>query len=287
MTTVAVLGTGIMGAGMARNIAAAGMATRVWNRTAARAEPLSDAGARVCDTAARAVQGADVVVTMLWDASSVEAALRESATALTPGAVLLQTTTVGVAGAARLQEVADELGLVHVDAPVLGTKGPAEAGSLVVLGSGPAEARERVAGVLDAIGSRTLWVGEAGAGSRLKLAANAFVISLTGSIAQSLALAASLGLDPSMFLDAVGGGPLDSAYLRIKGAAMLTGDFAPSFSVAGGEKDATLILEAAEAQGLELTLLAAVREQLAGVAASGHADDDLAAVHRAFEPPPR
>lgn len=279
---VALLGTGAMGAGMAANIAGAGLATRVWNRTRDRAEPLGAAGATVCDTVLEAVDGADLVVTMLWDAASVEMALREGAEAIAAGTVLLQTTTVGVDGSARLQEVAAELGLTYVDAPVLGTKGPAESGSLVVLASGPAGAREVVEPVLEAIGSRTLWLGEAGAGSRLKLAANAFVITLTGAIAQSLAVAESLGLDPSAFLEAVSGGPLDSAYVRVKGGAMVTGDFTPAFGITGGEKDADLILEAAAAQGLELPILAAVREQLGTVVAAGHDDEDLAAIFRAY-----
>jgi 3-hydroxyisobutyrate dehydrogenase len=286
MTTVTVLGTGTMGAGMARNIAGAGMATRVWNRTPERAAPLAEAGAEVLGTVPEAVARADVVVTMLWDDASVEETLREGAGSFAPGAVLLQTTTVGTAGAERLDRVAEELGLVHVDAPVLGTKGPAESGARVGLASGPPEARDRVAGVLDAIGSRTLWLGTAGAGSRLKLAANSFVISLTAAIAQSLALTEALGLDPSAFLEATAGGPLDSAYVRIKGGAMIKGDFTPAFGITGGEKDAGLILEAAAEQGLELPLLAAVREQLASVIAAGHTDEDLAALVRAYRSGP-
>jgi 3-hydroxyisobutyrate dehydrogenase len=283
-TTVALLGTGTMGAGMARNIAAAGLPLRVWNRTPERAEPLAETSARVCRTVAEAVEGADVVVTMLWDAGSVETALREGGPALAAGTVLLQTTTVGVAGADRLQQVAEELGLVHVDAPVLGTKAPAQAGTLVVLASGPDDARDRVAGVLDAVGSRTLWLGAAGAGSRLKLAANAYVISLTASVAQSLAPTEALGIDPARFLEAVAGGPLDSPYLRTKGAVMMSGDFTPSFGIEGGAKDAGLILEAAAGQGLELPVLAAVREQIERVVAAGHGGEDLAAVHRDYRP---
>lgn len=275
-----------MGAGMARNIAGAGLPTRVWNRTPERAEPLAAAGAEVHAEVTGAVEGADIVVTMLWDDASVEETLREGAPAIAPGTVLLQTTTVGAAGAERLGTVARELGLVHVDAPVLGTKRPAEAGSLVVLASGPAEARERVAPVLHAIGSRTLWLGEAGAGSRLKLAANAFVISLTAAVAQSLALTEALGLDPATFLEATAGGPLDSPYLRTKGGVMIDGDFTPSFGITGGEKDAGLILAAAAEQGLELPLLAAVRRQVAQVIAAGHTDEDLAAVVLAYRSGP-
>ncbi len=282
ISTVALLGTGAMGAGMARNIAAAGIGLRVWNRTRDKAEPLADAGATVCDTPAEAVEAADVVITMLWDAGTVEETLREAAPGLREGAVLLQTTTVGVRGAARLAEVADELGLVHVDAPVLGTKQPAEQGALVVLASGPDEVRDKVAPVLEAIGSRTVWVGPAGTGSRLKLAANAYVLSLTGAVAQSLAVARALGLEGQQFLDAIGGGPMDSPYVGLKGGAMLRGDYTSAFGIDGGVKDADLILEAARAEGTDPVVLRAVRDQMARVVQAGHADEDIAAVFRDY-----
>lgn len=281
--TVALLGTGAMGAGMAGCIARAGLPLRVWNRNHARALPLSGLGATVCAEVGEAVDGADVVVTMLWDAGSVERTLRETAGRLTPGTVLLQTTTVGVVGAGRLAEVADELGLVYLDAPVQGTRAPAEQGRLVVLASGPESARERVEPVLDAIGSRTVWVGPAaGAGSRLKLATNAFVLTLTGAVAQSLAVADALGLDPAAFLDALAGGPLESPYLRLKAGAMLAGDFEAAFGIEGGLKDADLILEASRQAGTDPVLLQVVRDQLERVVRSGHDGEDIAALYRDY-----
>ncbi len=228
-----------MGAGMARNIERAGMPLRVWNRTRERAEPLAADGALISADPRSAVEGADVVLTMLWDADTVESALRQAVGGFAPGTVLLQQSTVGVEGAERLAEVATELGLAYVDAPVLGTKAPAEQGTLVVLASGPDEERARVQPVLDAIGSRTLWLGPAG--SRLKLAANAFVITLVAGIAQSVALTARLGLDPARFLEAVGGEAMDAPYVQLKGHTMIAGDFAPAFGLAGALKDADLI----------------------------------------------
>jgi 3-hydroxyisobutyrate dehydrogenase len=281
--TVALLGTGTMGAGMGRNIARAGLAVRAWNRNPDRAEPLASDGVTVCRSAAEAVHGADVVVTVLWDADSVVSVLSHLKDALTPRAVLLQCTTVGVEGCERVDAVAEQLGLVHVDAPVLGTKGPAEQGALVVLASGPAPARPRVEPVLDAVGSRTMWVGEAGAGSRLKLAANAFVISLVAAIAQSLALARALGLDPQLFLEAVGGGAMDAPYVQLKGKAMLAGDFSPSFGLDGALKDADLIAAAARSAGVPTELVDVLRGELRAVADAGHGGEDLAALYRAFE----
>ena len=275
--TVALLGTGTMGAGMARNIAAAGFPLRVWNRTRAKAEPLAEAGAQVAGSAADAVRGAAVVITMLFDAESVESALTEARDGLAPGALLVQQSTVGVAGADRLGKLADELGLVYVDAPVLGTKKPADDGTLVVLASGPEDVRATVQPVFDAIGSRTVWVGEAGQGTRLKLVANSWVLTVVEGIAESLSLAKALGVEPEKFLDVVKGGAMDAPYVQLKGKAMLAGDFTPSFGLDGAAKDAGLIVEAARDAGADLAVLEAVQQHFARALAAGHGDQDMAA----------
>src|SRR6478752_6092317 len=134
--TVALLGTGTMGAPMARNLARAGMPVRVWNRTRDKAEVLSDV-ATVSDTVADAVEGADVVITVLWDADTVAETMEQTRGHLADGAVWLQMSTVGVEASDRLNTLAEDLGVTYVDAPVLGTKKPAEDGALVVLASGP------------------------------------------------------------------------------------------------------------------------------------------------------
>lgn len=273
---VALLGTGVMGAGMARNIAAAGLPLRVWNRTPQRAAALADAGAEVAPDVVGAVDGADVVLTMLWDADVVEATLREGAGSYAEGAVLLQCSTVGTDGADRLAAVAAELGLRYVDAPVLGTKHPAEQGTLVVLASGPLDTRAVLEPVLAAVGSRTLWLGDSpGAASRLKLAANAFVLNVTAALAESRAVAGELGLDPDLFLDAIRGGPLESPFVSAKGALMSAGDFPASFAVDGGLKDARLLLAAVDGSA---PLTAVTADLLAGASASGHGGDDIAAL---------
>ena len=276
--TVALLGTGTMGAGMARNIAAAGLPLRVWNRTRERAEPLADV-AEVAGSVSAAVTGADVVLTMLFDADSVADTMEEAREALGPDVVWLQQSTVGIDGTARLAKLAEQLGVAFVDAPVLGTRKPAEDGALVVLASGPEAARDRVAPVLGAVGSRTMWVGEAGAGSRLKLAANAWVFTVVEGIAESLALTRELGLDPRLFLEAVQGGALDAPYVQLKGGAMLEGAFDPAFALAGALKDADLILEAARSAGLDLGVLPGVREHFARAVDAGHGDQDMAATY--------
>jgi 3-hydroxyisobutyrate dehydrogenase len=279
--TVALLGTGTMGAGMARNIAAAGLPLTVWNRTRAKAEPLAGARVRVADSPADAVREADLVVTMLFDVESVESALAEARGDLRPGATLVQMSTVGVDGADRLASLAKDLGLVYVDAPVLGTKKPAEDGALVVLASGPESAREVVRPLLDAVGSRTVWVGEAGQGTRLKLVANSWVLTVVEGIAESLTLAKALGVAPEQFLDVVKGGAMDAPYVQLKGKAMLAGDFTPSFGLDGAAKDAGLIVDAARAAGADLAVIEAVQQHFARALDAGHGDLDMAATYLA------
>jgi 3-hydroxyisobutyrate dehydrogenase len=279
LPTVALLGTGTMGAGMARNIAAAGLPLRVWNRTVGKAEALADV-ATVASSPAEAVDGADIVVTMLYDGDAVAEVVAEARPALGADIVWIQTSTVGIDGAERLQELATELGVTYVDAPVLGTKKPADDGALVVLASGPDDAREKAQPVFDAIGSRTIWVGEAGTASRLKLVANAWVFTVVEGIAESLTLARELGVDPRLFLEAVKGGALDAPYVQLKGAAMLDDEFTPAFRLTGALKDVDLILAAAGGAGVDLGLMPGVREHFARAVDDGHGDLDMAATYR-------
>ncbi|MGZ4446619.1 MAG: NAD(P)-dependent oxidoreductase [Nocardioides sp.] len=275
---VALLGTGTMGAGMARTIAAAGLLLTVWNRTPERAAPLSDV-ATVAASVGEAVAGADIVVTVLFDLEAVSQTMIEARGSLREGAIWLQQSTVGVAGADQLADLARDLGVVYVDAPVLGTKKPAEDGTLVVLASGPADVQNRVAPVLEAVGSKTIWVGEAGLGQRLKLAANAWVFTVVEGIAESLTLARDLGVEPGLFLEAVSGGALDAPYVQLKGRAMLDGGFEPSFALDGALKDAELILAAARAAGTDLAVLPGVREHFSRAVDAGHGDLDMAATY--------
>ncbi|MDG9703386.1 NAD(P)-dependent oxidoreductase [Streptomyces sp. DH37] len=283
-TTVAVLGTGIMGAAMARSLLRAGLDVAAWNRTPSRAEPLAADGAR---TAASAAEAADVVVTMVHDASAVLDAVRAAAPGLRPGAVWLQTTTVGPGDLPRLTASAREHGLVYVDAPVLGTRGPAENGELTVLAAGPRDVRDRLAPVLEAVGARTSWVGEEpGAATRLKLVCNSWVLTVTHGVAEALALAKGLDVDPQDFLDAVAGGPLDMGYLRAKAALLRSGELTPGFAVRTAEKDARLIVAAGEAAGVRLDVAAAGAERLRRAAGQGHGDEDMAAsYHASFDGP--
>jgi 3-hydroxyisobutyrate dehydrogenase len=280
--TVALLGTGTMGAGMARNILSAGLQLRVWNRTRSKAEPLADAGALVAGTAAEAVQGADVVITMLFDVDAVVAALNEARDGLAPGTVLLQQSTVGVEGTSTLEALAHRLGMVFVDAPVLGTKKPAEDGALVVLASGPPDALDLCAPVFEAIGSRTVRLGEAGEASRLKLVTNSWVLTVLEGVAEALTFARCLDLDPALFLEAVKGGAMDSPYVQLKGAAMLSGDFTPAaFGLDAAVKDAALMLTAARSVDGEVPIVEIAHRYLVAASKAGHGDEDMTAIFTA------
>jgi 3-hydroxyisobutyrate dehydrogenase len=287
VTTVAVLGAGgTMGGAMARNVMAAGMAVRAWNRTRARAEGLAADGAHLAATPAEAADGADVVLTMLADGDAVVAAMDGpdgALGAMGEGAVWLQMSTIGEEATARCMALADGAGVPFADAPVLGTKAPAEQGALIVLGSGPDEVRERVRPVLDAVGQRTMWVGDAGAGTRLKLVTNAWILAVVEGTAEAIALAEGLGLEPSLLLEAVEGGPLDLPYLRMKAAAIADRDFSPSFRLALAAKDARLVEDAARAHGLDLPLAATVARRLAQ-AVDAHGDEDVSATYLTSAP---
>lgn len=283
MTNVTVLGTGLMGAAMARSLARAGQQVTVWNRTPDKALPLADAGAQVSQDPKAAVSKADVALTMLFDTDAAEEVMTQVLPAMPNGAVWLQCATVGLDGTARLARLADRHDVGFVDAPVLGTRQPAEDGKLIVLAAGPSRLRERVEPVLGAISSRTVWVGEhPGHGHRLKLAANSWVLSVTGATAQGVALAKQLGLDPGLFLEAIAGGPLDCAYAQLKGKAMIVGDFSPSFTLGGAVKDSALIVEALQAAGCDDRLMRALHEQFEAGAQAGLDGEDMAVVVRAF-----
>ncbi|MCW2872464.1 NAD(P)-dependent oxidoreductase [Actinacidiphila oryziradicis] len=281
-TSVAVLGTGIMGAAMARNLAKAGLDVRAWNRTRAKAEPLAADGVRVVDTPAEAVRDAKVVLTILYDGPAVLETMRDAAPGLRPGAVWAQATTAGLDAIGPLADFARQHDLIFLDSPVLGTRQPAENGQLVILAAGPEEARAAVAPVFDAIGSRTNWVaddGSTGAATRLKLVCNSWVLVLTHGTAEAVALAKGLGVDFQAFLDAIDGGPLDNAYMRAKSAAILSGNLEPSFSVKTAEKDARLIVSAGESVGVRLDVAAAGAERFRRAVEKGHGDEDMAATY--------
>jgi 3-hydroxyisobutyrate dehydrogenase len=286
-TKVALLGAGgTMGLPMARHIAGAGMDVVAWNRTPEKAESLSDEGIEIADTAAAAASGADILLTILSDADAVASAMEGEDGALPAvesEATWLQMSTIGIEGTERCATLADRHDLVLVDAPVVGTKKPAEEGKLTVLASGPDQARERCEPIFEAIGQKTVWLGEAGAGTRMKLVVNSWLLSLVEGLAETIAFAEGIDIDPAEFLETISGSPVDNPYAQMKGQMMIERSFEPSFKLELAAKDARLVLEAMERHDLELPMLEAIRSQLEE-ASREHGDKDMAAAFLASSP---
>ncbi|HWC85119.1 MAG TPA: NAD(P)-dependent oxidoreductase [Solirubrobacteraceae bacterium] len=289
--TIAVLGTGRMGAPIAANLLRAGFPVRVWNRTLARARPLEEAGAVLAGSPAKAAAGADVLLTMLADGAATEEAVTGHAGALTglqPGAIWIQMGTIGLEWTLRLADEAAHQGVWFVDAPVSGSDGPAREGKLVILAAfhlpdDPAAAtREGLQGKLEpifqSIGRRTVWLGAVGQGSALKLVLNAWLAVLTEQTAEAIAFSEALGLDPHAFVETLSDLPLGSPYATLKANAMLGHHYAPGFALRHAHKDVELAKSAAADRGLPLPLLETVDERWERAIAAGHADEDVAAV---------
>jgi 3-hydroxyisobutyrate dehydrogenase len=284
---VAVLGTGIMGSAMARNLVSAGLRTTVWDRSPTATAPLSDAGALVTASPAEAAQDAQVVITMLPTADVVNSVIFAGgvAQALAEGAVWAQMGTIGLAATT---EIGSRLGqlrpdVMFVDAPVSGSKGPAEAGQLLILASGPPAAAAAVRPVFSVIGRKTVWLGEAGQGSRMKLVVNAYMSVLIEGVAEALELADRLGIDASELAEAIEGGPLDAPIADAKLHKMERGDFAPEFPLEWALKDVDLAIGAAGDD--ELPLLAALSRQWRAAVDAGHGREDVSAARLALGGP--
>jgi 3-hydroxyisobutyrate dehydrogenase len=284
-TSVAVLGTGIMGAAMARNLVAAGLRTTVWDRSADATAPLAEAGAVVAASAAEAAAGAEALITMLPTAAAVQSVMFADGVAqrLPDGAVWAQMGTIGVEATLGLAERLGQLrpDTLFVDAPVSGSKGPAETGQLLILASGPPEAEPVLAPVFDAIGRKTTWLGPAGQGSRMKLVVNSYLCFLVEGVAEALELAARLGIDPADLDAAIEGGPLDAPLADAKLHKMARGDFAPEFPLEWALKDIDLAIEAAN--GARLPLLEALSRQWRGAVEAGHGREDISVARVALE----
>jgi 3-hydroxyisobutyrate dehydrogenase len=278
-----------MGLPMARNIAGAGIPVRAWNRSREKAEPLTDDGVEVFDTAAEAASGASVVLTILSDAEAVIDAMEGDDGVLAgaeDGALWLQMSTIGIEGTERCAALAEENSLTLIDAPVVGTKQPAEQGKLTVLASGPDDVRERCEAIFEPISQKVVWLGETGTGTRMKLVINSWLLSLVEGLAETVAFAEGIDIDPAQFLETIAGGPIDNAYAQMKGKMMIERSFEPSFKLGLAAKDARLVAEAMERHDLELPMLETIKEQLAE-AAKEHGELDMAAAFLASAPKQR
>jgi 3-hydroxyisobutyrate dehydrogenase len=282
---VAVLGIGAMGHGMAASALRAGIPTIVWNRTPEATRDLAERGAEVAETAADAARRAAIVITMVTDTDAVMSIARDQGmlAALAPGAIWVQMSTIGVRGIESVVALVEKErpDVTLLDAPVSGSKDPAEHGQLTIFASGPDKARASVTFLFDALGQRTIWVGPVGTGTRLKLVNNTWLAFAAEAVAASVALARRLGLETEAVVDALDGGPLVSAWQAAKLQRILKDDFSAQFALSLALKDVHLALEATDAG--RFAVLGCLADEWQHVVAGGLGDEDLTVVTRALE----
>jgi len=269
-----------MGAPMATNLARAGRAVAVWNRTPAKAQGL---GAEVAETPAAAARGAEVVGIVVTDDQAVESVLEGPDGVLAgPGALVVDMTTTSVGSKRHSAERVRAAGGRFVDSPVFGSRPQAEQGALwAVVGADEADlpAAEEFLGPLT---EGVLHVGEVGAGAAVKLAGNLLLFSMLNGLAEAIALTEAHGIDPDLLLEAIGRTGFRSPYFDVKGKQMMEGDYAPRFTVDNAIKDLRLIVEAAGAVGLRLTSSEATKALFEETSAAGYGAEDMTALARAL-----
>jgi 3-hydroxyisobutyrate dehydrogenase len=285
VTTTAFLGIGAMGHGMATSALRADIPTIVWNREPKATRDLAELGADVAETAADAARRAEIVVTMVTDTDAVVSIARDQGmlAALAPGTIWVQMSTIGVAGIERVAALVDaeRPDVILLDAPVSGSKVPAEQGQLTIFASGPEEVRPRVDPLFDALGQRTIWVGAVGAGSRLKFVNNTWLAFTSEAVASSIALARRLGLGTDTVVEAMDGSSLVSPWQAAKLQRIANDDYSAQFALALALKDVHLALQAAGDD--RFAALASLADEWQQAVDDGLGDQDLTVMTRALE----
>lgn len=278
--TVAVLGLGAMGHAFAANLVKNGFTTSGWNRTKTRGEDLQGTGLKLADSPEQAVEQADVVIAMLADAQTTESVLGQAQGALKNGAIVVQMGTIGVESTEKLiasfqQQRPD---VVFLDAPVSGTKTPAENAQIVVLASGDRQRAAAVEPVFAAISKGTKWLGEAGAASKMKLVVNAWLISMVQGLSESTQMAKEFGFKPDDLWSVLDGGPLAVPYVKGKLEMMKEGTYDPQMHLTWALKDVNLALAAAK--NSELPGLNLISDVWQDAVDAGFGEKDLSVVYR-------
>ena len=276
---VAVIGTGLMGGPMAANLARAGHAVTVWNRSVEKAEAV-DAGTRVAATPAAAVAGAEAVVLMVSNGVVCEDVLfgaGRAAEAMTPGALLILMSSIGVDEAKALAARAQAMGLRCLDAPVSGGTVAAKAGTLSIMAGGPEADVQAARPLFDAMGT-TVRVGPNGAGALAKVVNQLLVASTIAAVSEAVLLAEAGGADPTKVREALLGGFAASRILELHGARMIEGNFVPGGPAKYQLKDTRAALDVARGVGLELPVLALADRLFGDLIEHGGGDLDHAAL---------
>ena len=224
------------------------------------------------------VSGAGIVITMLPTAAVVLDVVEPLLADWPQDTIWLHMSSVGAAEADQLTRVAEAHAVNLVDAPVSGSTHPAEEGQLTILASGPDTVRPMLEPVFDALASRVLWVGEAGMGSRLKLATNHWMITLVAALAESMHLCEAMGLDQQEFVSLLDGGPLGSAYALQKLDEMRRHEYPAGFPIRLALKDLELVREVEQSSRAAMPMLDAALDRFSS-ADEALADQDLAAIY--------
>ncbi len=281
---LAVLGLGTMGGAMAQTAHRSDVPLVVWNRDPAATNAFSEMGVDVAPSVTEAAAAADVVITMVTNADAVTSIADEQGLveALRPGAAWAQMSTIGVEATEQLSALvaARRPDALFVDAPVSGSKVPAENGTLVIFASGPDEARPLVQPVFDAIGQRTIWLGPSGNGSRMKLVNNVLLAFTAEGVANSVALAHRLGLPTATVVEAFDGGPLVSPWESAKLRRIAEGNYSAEFALALALKDVHLALS--EGGPDRFKVLAALATEWDEIVDRGLGPEDVTVVTQAL-----
>ncbi|MGN6036260.1 2-hydroxy-3-oxopropionate reductase [Brevibacterium casei] len=270
MTTIAFIGLGIMGLPMAKNLVDAGFTVRGFNRTPAKAEDLAAAGGQAAATVAEAVDGADVIATMVPDSPDVEAVLDGILAAAKPGAMWIDFSTIRPDVAKELAAQAKEAGLKPLDAPVSGGEPGAVDGVLSIMVGGDEADFAAASEVFEAVGKTIVHVGPSGAGQTVKAANQLIVAGNIGLLAEAVVFLEAYGVDTASALEVLGGGLAGSKVLEQKGQKMLDREFAPGFRLALHHKDMGIVTAAAREAGVTIPLGAAVAQLVAATVAQGN-----------------
>jgi len=276
---VAVIGTGTMGSAMTARLLGAGLEVGVWSRHPSSTTASVELGATAYADVADAASQADVVVTMLPTVEITTAVMLEDKTleAMGPNTAWVQMATIGVAATERLyaQSQARRPDVIFVDAPVSGSKEPAESGQLLILASGAEPATGMLEPVFAALGKRTMWLGPVGAGSRMKLVMNTWLAFQIEGAAESASVADRLGVEPSLVLDALHDSPLASSYALAKLTRMVEEDYRTDFALDWALKDLDLV--ASDAGIDEAPVASAIATRWHGLIQAGASGLDVSA----------
>jgi 3-hydroxyisobutyrate dehydrogenase-like beta-hydroxyacid dehydrogenase len=279
---VGLVGLGNMGTAFGERLLEAGYSLVVYNRTAAKTEPLAAGGATVADTLGELAAGVGVVITSLADDEALEAVAAGVVAAARPGTVLVDMSTVSPAVSARVASLADAASVAYLRAPVSGNPSVVRAGNLSFIVSGPHETLERVEPILLAIGPTTHHVGDAEQARIVKLAINLMIGGLAQLMSEALVLGEAAGVSRAALLQVMGSSAAGAPFVKYKTEPLLRDDFSATFTTSLMEKDIDLVLDAADENGVELPMARELKELVRAAVEAGYGDDDFMALFLAL-----